>query len=540
MVRYYRRRFWPRRKWWTKRRRGYGRRRKIRRRTFRKRYKVRRFNKRKKSVVTYWNPDSQKKCTIIGYALGITTDPMSTVSRMYDTWWKGEVAQKYLKGGGVALNIFSLKWLWNEHRLYHNFWTNTNDGYDLAKYFGTRWYLPPARDVDYVFWWDTDIGKYDPQDYLRAHPANLLSLKNSIYVRSQKYGKQHKMKHVTIKPPANISSQWKYQADWFNLPLFLWGITLIDWRTWWSKTTNNPLPMVDIQGQQQTTTTQNTSKNFTYAPYIDTGTHNYVDVAWIGSNLPAPTGSNTTWYKVEWANDLPYWMVFWGQNHDMDMNSVPAQTKSTVPNGVAWLRIYWPGYTAAQIMAGQFGGQYLVLVISASDAQKIARSGPFVPGTYTENVQIPVLYRSRWKWGGTVYTGQPVVQMGNTKPALVSVKNPLTLQKNIIYPWDTGPHGILTGTALQRFLQPSTVPDERRPQPGGEYTPWDASSESYSETGEEAEESEKDTDGEEEIGHTLRCLKRNLEREQLKRRGVHKLLKCLVKRPKYEVDKMIE
>lgn len=454
---------------------------------------------------------------------------------MFNTWWKGDTATKYLVGGGMSLRVFSLKFLWDEHRLFRNFWSHTNDGYDLALYYGTKWYLQPHREIDYIFWYDTEVTIYGPQDFLRGHPANLLATKNAIYVRNQKYGLNCRTKKVFIKPPANIPSVWKYQSDWFHIPLFIWGVSLIDWRTWFTKSGGNTIPMHNCTGYPGPNfTTQETT---TYSPYIDTGTGNFVEVAWVGPQVKPPPVSGTTWYKVPWAENLPYWLTFYGQNRNMDMNAVPQNILTANPTFVAWLKIAWPKYKEADITSGNFHQEFKVWVIPFQDALNIARIGPFVPSQYQEIVQVPLVYKSFWKWGGTIFHGQPVVKMHGTAPALVSVKNPLVLQRDNIYPWDA-PDGILTRRSLQRFLQPSDVPTERKTLPGAEYTSGYEHQETSSETSEETQESETDEDGEEDVGPIIHHIKKRLKREQLKRRRIQCLIERLVKKPKYE-DNML-
>nr|QYD01945.1 ORF1 [Torque teno felis virus] len=532
MARFWRKRRWRKRKfkpWWYRTRWTY----KPRFRKKRRWRKRRRVSKRTKQTVTLWNPESRVRCTITGFVLGITTDNIHTTTRLYNTWWTNDVANKFLVGGGVSLNIFTLKFLWMEHRLYHNFWSQTNDGYDLARYYKTTWYLPPLRDVDYIFWWDTDIGIYQPQDYLRCHPVNLLATKNARFVRNCKYNHNYKTKKVTIRPPSNITNQWKYQTDWLDFPLFIWGVTLIDWKNWFAYSTTNPLPMVTLQANKQTSASgPNKSQTIVYCPYIDTGKGNKIDVCWSSPTEPAygPTGASD-WKPVVWATDLPYWLTLYGTNRNMDMNVIDRTFETNNAGSIAWLRISWPAYTtAAQIEGGQFQNKFETWVLTGTEAQKIARSGPFVAASYSELVQLPLLYKSYWSWGRINIHKPASCKIGGTAKSQVSVKNPATLQNYVIRPWDTS-GGLLTKSALRRFLEPSTVPDERPTLPLEKPPTGNAPSEEYDETASEAEESEEDEDGEEDVRSTLRALKRRLLREQLKRRQFNKLLKCLVRDP---------
>lgn len=490
--------------------------------------------------MTLWNPENTARCVITGFTVGITTDPLHVANRCYNTWWQGNTATKILVGGGVTLKLFNLNFLWKEHKLYHNYWSRTNDGFDLARYYGTKFYLPPHRDMDYIFWYDREAGTYTPQDYMRGHPAQLLNCKTAVYVRSQTYGRQTKTKKVMIRPPSNITNVWKYQPDWFNYPLFLWGISLVDWRYWFSTTQDNPLPMVSITAYVYQGTQYNSQHTIDYCHYIDTGVKNTVMVAYVGSNLGGNQVGNTTWYPVDWANDLPYWLVFYGANRNMDMNAVPNTNLQQYPNHTTWLKLYWPLYTSSVITSGKPLQTYNTFVISAADAQKIGRSGPFVQGNIVQPVQIPILYKSFWKWGGSIFSNeQPIKMTSGAQAALVSVKNPLTQQRSLIYPWDTR-DGILTGSALQRICEPRSGLDERPPFPGPGQPTGHATTETYGGASTETEESETDTDGEEDERPALHHLKECLKREQLKRRRIKSLLLGLIKRPKFETDPLME
>lgn len=491
--------------------------------------------RRTKQNVTLWNPVSTAYCVITGFTIGITTSKFNTANRMFNTWWDKNIANKYLAGGGVSLRTFSLKFLWNEHRFFHNYWSHTNDGMDLARYYKTTWYLQPLREADYIFWWDSEVGVYQPQDYLRAHPANLLATKTAVYVRNQKYARNTRTKKVTIRPPANITNQWKYQADWFAIPLFLYGVTLIDWRRWFCKDTENALPIINLTVRPWANPNQ--EKHILYCPYIDNGTDNAIKVTYIDQNVAYPT-SSSTWTPVPWALDLPYWMSCYSQNRNMDFNTV--RTQDLKPTFVTWCTIFWPEYTEADILGGTSHKPGQLWIMQGTEAYKIARSGPFVPADYLENVQLPLIYKSYWKWGGSVYTNQPVIKMSGTLPNLISVKNPLTQQSSIIYPWDLNRSGLLTGTALQRISTESAEPTERKTLPISEHAAGYVSETSSDSEETEGETSEEDEDGKEDAPQALIYLKRCLKREQHKRRRIKSLISRLLKPNFGEVDKLAE
>nr|QYD01924.1 ORF1 [Torque teno felis virus] len=522
---------WPRRR--THRRRaGYKSRRfwkTGRSKTRRQRRRVRRNRVfRRRRLVTLFDPVSKAKCKITGQTIGLIARGYNVVNRCYYTMYKDTAITKLLTGGGVSLMTFSLRFLWEEHRHYRNVWSHTNDGFDLALYFGTRVYLKPHATVDYAFFWDTDLVDEKEWDYLRLHPSALLATKNVIFVRSQLTGNNHKTKKVFIKPPSNVTTQWKFQSQWFDFPLFQYSFVMFNWAEPFLKMdAGTPIQVLRNQiyyWDKNSVQYVQSNQGFAYCPLIDTGNGNYIDVTWLGPGVSKPS-AGTEWTKVPWANDLPYWLTMWGQNNDFNFNvPMPSQTNST-----CWVRISWPEYSDVDIQTGKIGTKTIrEWAFYSTNCRTFAGMGPFVQDTLKSRINIPFMYESFWKWGGTVLKHDNIIAIHPTS-GQVSVKNPQTQVRDIIYPWDQS-GGLLTERALARFLQPSTTTDERRPLPHKEYTEGYVTPEEYDETGSEAEESEKEPDGECDIGETLKTLTRKLQREQSKRRLFNNFLWSLLRK----------
>nr|QYD01948.1 ORF1 [Torque teno felis virus] len=521
---------WRRRQWWRPRRgtnrwrAGYKGRRfwKTRGRKKRRHRRVRRQERRR--LVTLFDPISKAKCKISGQTVGLIARGWNTVNRCYYTMWKEQTITKLLSGGGISLMTFSLRFLWNEHRHYRNVWSHTNDGFDLALYFGTKVYLEPHQYQDYVFFWDRDLVEEKQWDYMRLHPSQLLATKNCVFVRNQTTGNNHRTKKVFIKPPANITTQWKFQHQWFDIPLFQYGFILFNWKEPYLKQdTSTPVKTFrDSVMVWRTNQYIESSTGFAWSPMIDTGGGNYIDFVWLGQHVKPSSG--TEWTKIPWANDLPYWLTCFGQNSDWNFN-IPNKFPSTNP--IPWIRLGWPEYTETDITTGNIGKKkFEEWAMPATACRTFAVMGPFVQDTLPTRVNIPFLYKSFWKWGGTNLLQDKIVAMNPTS-GQVSVKNPQTQVRDIIYPWDQS-GGLLTERALKRFLEPSTTTDERRPLPHQPEPPGYVSEESYDETGSEAEETEEDKDGEIEVSSTLKTLTRQLQREQSKRRRFNRFLKSLL------------
>lgn len=450
---------------------------------------------------------------------------------MYTTVFKPIGIFEHISGGGVNLRIFSLSFLWNEHQFFRNVWSTTNDGYDLAQYIGTKIYLQPHPFQDYIFWWDTDLTRYGQEDYLRLHPARLLGANHTIFVRSQKLGGNHKTKTVVIKPPANITSQWKFQADWFDFPLFAYGFTLINWPEPFYRQQSGFIPYVefDINDIWYRDTSRawvhpTTSNKFAYSPLVDNGVGNLVAIFW-SSSAPASSDAPKPAY---FTKDLPYWYSTFGQNISWDFGV----EKTNLDIGqIMYAHFVFPYWTVAQIEnPPDKKPKVTEFVVLANSMRKFATMGFFVQSNVPSGtrINIPFMYKSKWRWGGTMLKRQAITALYKPPTNQVSVKNPRLVGDNLIQPGDQK-HGLLTDAALRRFLQPYQTALERVPEPFEERPPWYAYPEVYDETGSEAEETEEEFDPKADIQETLRNLTRGLQRERTQRISFNNFLKSLLK-----------
>ncbi|UGO47164.1 MAG: ORF1 [Etatorquevirus sp.] len=560
----YYRRFWKRWRRWRRRRpwRGNFYR---RRRGYRRRQKVRKRRKRLHKKVTFWQPPNRVSCKIVGWTLGVTISKdahKDSVNRVYRTWIDSDGSSSLsFEGGGVNCLLFSLQFLWEEYRMFHNVWSQTNDGHDLARYWGTKIYLQPHRYCDYIFWWDRDWQTYGQENFIKCHPANLLGWKSKIYVRSQTYGFNHRTKRVFIKPPATMTNQWDHMNNWFFKPLFLWGITVVDWFKFFATGQNmpySPLPNVYVADFKMAdgATTWSSKKNCIYNSFYDVGEHNIIRVA-LGEKNTSPdstTGppNSLEWRQVTWADNLPYWMSFYGQNKNYDMGVFSKKefleklhnSGNHTGYTIVWFKIRYPEYLTQELSnvpisptTEKWISWYIVTSVTLLNYttgitinQGIALSGPMVMRDNTDFLEIPLLYKSYWQWGGQTFSNQEVLNPGHFGKGAVTVKNPQTVARSVIHPWDSGPSGLLTQQALARIIQPCTEVEERRREPGAERTAAQTDSESWSE--EESEESETEQDSELEKTKTIRNLRRHVLRQQYKSRKLQSFLKLLIKPPK--------
>nr|AFJ75543.1 ORF1 [Torque teno sus virus 1a] len=270
-MRFRRRRFGRRRRYYRKRRGGWRRRFRIRRRRPWRRWRVRRW---RRSVfrrggrrarpyrISAWNPKVLRNCRITGWWPVIQCmDGMEWIKykpmdlRVEANWIFDKQGSKieteqmgYLMqyGGGWSSGVISLEGLFNENRLWRNIWSKSNDGMDLVRYFGCRIRLYPTENQDYLFWYDTEFDEQQRRmldEY--TQPSVMLQAKNSrLIVCKQKMPIRRRVKSIFIPPPAQLTTQWKFQQELCQFPLFNWACICIDmdtpfdyngaWRNaWW-------------------------------------------------------------------------------------------------------------------------------------------------------------------------------------------------------------------------------------------------------------------------------------------------------------------
>nr|QZE11929.1 MAG: ORF1 [Torque teno felis virus] len=540
-----RRRFWRRRgRYWRRypRRRIRKARRFTRRGTVRARRRRRRGGRRMR-VQRFWDPASKKNCSITGWTTGLQMTATSQIPyRMLSvnvSDWGNPNRYTIFQGGGVALNVFSLAFLWQEHQLFRNFWSNSNDGFDLARYIKTTIYLPPHKDNTYIFWWDEDFNQLKRSDYWKTQPSLLLAYKNKRIIRPQKQG-NYKTQKVVIRPPATVSNQWRFQGSWMTMGLFMWGITVMDWNLPFSapQDSSTPLSVIKLKAYISRSPGQFEFADFYYAFFVDTGQDNFVMAKtvpsaepWMTSpgqsNMP-PANANLGMFRVEGADDLPYWMTFWGQNSNWDFDD----PSDRMLNATGYALIYWWRFNEGDIEKQNFRGKQKVQwLLSPNNLYRVACSGPFVNRTNVQELNIPILYRSKWQWGGATLNKQAIQPYIHFAPKQVAVRNPATIERSIITPWDTDRHGILTEEALQRFLRPSREVDARRPLPIEEDSEDDEPYTSSAEESEIAEEDEKGPQNEQELKSLIRRCRARILREQHERHRLRRFLRGLIPTP---------
>nr|UHK04843.1 MAG: ORF1 [Torque teno midi virus] len=215
---YWRRRKRPHR--WPRRRRA---RKAFRRPRYGRRKTTRRVRRKKKFLkLIQWQPQNIRRCKIIGYENFISfgqgrqaynfTQHVLDLCNQNESW-----------GGGFAIAVYSLEYLFEKLQLYRNIWTATNDGYDLCRYLGCKLTVIRHPTCDFILMYNRSppmtINKLS---YPSTHPSRLLLQRKVIYVPSLKtkpYGKRTVTKKIA--PPKLITNRWFFQEEIAKTPILM-------------------------------------------------------------------------------------------------------------------------------------------------------------------------------------------------------------------------------------------------------------------------------------------------------------------------------
>nr|UHM26266.1 MAG: ORF1 [Torque teno midi virus] len=224
---YFRRRWRrkPRYRWPTRRRarKAVYRRRRTRRKPRKRSRRVRRKFKKKKQflIQKQWQPDNIRKCTIRGYmpliACGQGRQAYDFIRHVKDVCDKN-----YAYGGGFAHAVFSLNYLYEEFQLFKNYWSHTNDGFDLVRYTGCqiKFYRHIYADfiVSYSRSYPMTVTKLS---FPSTYPLRLLLQKHRFLVPSLKSRPNLKKPYIKkrIKVPKLMSNKWFFTKDFAEIGL---------------------------------------------------------------------------------------------------------------------------------------------------------------------------------------------------------------------------------------------------------------------------------------------------------------------------------
>nr|UYM03172.1 MAG: ORF1 [Anelloviridae sp.] len=196
----------------TVRRRRWGRRRG--RRTYTRRRARRRRRPRKKLLLSIWQPQTIRRCTIRGFT-SLVICGNSKSGRNYALHSEDHTTQIEPFGGSFSTTTWSLKVLFDEHQKFLNKWSYPNTQLDLARYKGCTFHFYRDLKTDYIVTWSRNppfkLNKYSSP---MLHPGMMIQRKKKLIVPSfQTRPKGKKRYRVRIRPPNMFEDKWYTQED---------------------------------------------------------------------------------------------------------------------------------------------------------------------------------------------------------------------------------------------------------------------------------------------------------------------------------------
>lgn len=143
--------------------------------------------------------------------------------------------------GGFSSGTFSLSSLYSEHLYYRNRWSQSNCGFDLATYRGTKVYFQAHRDYDYLVFIDPEYRSFEEWIKQPLHPAVLLTHPQTRIIRSiRNGGPRRKMAKMFVPPPSTMNTGWQWMPEIAKEGLFAWFTCWIDLGSPWIGNVDNP------------------------------------------------------------------------------------------------------------------------------------------------------------------------------------------------------------------------------------------------------------------------------------------------------------
>lgn len=139
------------------------------------------------------------------------------------------------------MGTFSLASLYAEHLMYRNRWSQSNCGFDLATYKGTKLYFTPHATYDYIVYVDQEYRSFEIWQKQCMHPGVLITHPKARIIRSIKNGgTRRKLPKMFIPPPSTMNTGWQ----WMNLiateGLFAWFTCWLDLEAPWIGNVSDP------------------------------------------------------------------------------------------------------------------------------------------------------------------------------------------------------------------------------------------------------------------------------------------------------------
>ncbi len=125
-------------------------------------------------------------------------------------------------GGGFGVEVFTLKYLYQQWQARKNIWTRSNDYTDLCRYTGTKITVMRHPTTDFVLSYSRmPPFNLEKETYISCHPVNLLLSKHHKVILSRKSHPAGKTSvSFKIKPPKLMQTNWFFQQEFCTRELF--------------------------------------------------------------------------------------------------------------------------------------------------------------------------------------------------------------------------------------------------------------------------------------------------------------------------------
>nr|UGV38011.1 MAG: ORF1 [TTV-like mini virus] len=199
------------------------------RKTIRGRYRrqprVRRFRyyhrKAKKITVKQWNPNKILKCRIKG-TLALFICGRTRINHDFTLYKESTSPAGEATGGGWSIQQITLQALFQEYIKHKNFWTKSNKGLPLTRYYGATLKFYKSLHTSYIVTISTCPPFSVTMDmFLNTQPQRQLMERKRIIVPKLKSGTRKKYKKIRIHPPSFMQNKWYFQQDICQTPLVL-------------------------------------------------------------------------------------------------------------------------------------------------------------------------------------------------------------------------------------------------------------------------------------------------------------------------------
>lgn len=143
------------------------------------------------------------------------------------------VAPRTPYGGGFGLEVYNLKYLYEEYKLHNNIWTKTNIYKDLCRYLYCKITVYRHPQVDFILGYDRQPPfNLNKLTYPSTHPHQMLQHKHKKILLSTRTNPRGIIKkRFYIKPPKQMLSKWFFSSAFCKYSLFQLRGTVADLAT---------------------------------------------------------------------------------------------------------------------------------------------------------------------------------------------------------------------------------------------------------------------------------------------------------------------